>query len=107
MKRSKDERASARRRGYDKAHEKWRARVLAENPDCAFCGESGTPSDHADHIVPIRQGGARFDPKNGQRLHQRCHAGPKQKYEKTGVMPGCDVSGTPVDGNHHWNREAT
>ena len=102
-KRSKAERLGARRRGYDAKHEKWRKAVLEANPNCAFCGQPGTPSDHADHIVPIRKGGARWDVRNGQRLHARCHAGPKQAYERTGVMRGCDVSGNPVDGNHHWN----
>ena len=105
MPRAKDNRPGARRRGYDKAHEKWRQRVLARDRRCRMCNALGSPSDHADHIAPVRQGGARFDPANGQRLCQTCHAGPKQSYERTGVMRGCDPSGVPLDAGHHWRRE--
>ena len=102
----KDTRASARRRGYDKAHEKWRTRVLQAHPNCTMCGAKGTPSDHADHKIPIRQGGARFDPANGTRLCRTCHSGPKQYQDNTGKVRGCDESGHPLDPSHAWNRTA-
>lgn len=46
---------------------------MARDPNCRLCGAPGQSSDHADHIVPIKQGGARFDTRNGQRLCATCH----------------------------------
>lgn len=46
-------------------------RTLREEPRCRTCG---APSQHADHIVPVRAGGAPFDRRNTQGLCQRCHA---------------------------------
>lgn len=69
--RGKDRRPSARKRGYDRRHEAWRAAVLRRDPWCRRC--TVRRSEHADHITPIRKGGARFDLKNGQGLCQSCH----------------------------------
>lgn len=68
-------RGSSTRRGYDAKHRKWRKRVLAKDPLCVHCLPDGrvTPSIIADHIVPIRDGGARFDLNNGQGLCQTHH----------------------------------
>lgn len=42
-------------RGYsDPAYQRARARVLADNPACTYCGQ---PADTADHLVPIAEGG--------------------------------------------------
>jgi 5-methylcytosine-specific restriction endonuclease McrA len=32
------------------------------------------PSTEADHVIPISQGGARFDAGNGQGLCKACHS---------------------------------
>ena len=44
----------------------WRRRVKAKtNGKCAQCGAPGAV---ADHIVPVGEGGALYDPANGQYL---------------------------------------
>lgn len=69
-------RPSSHRRGYNAQHRKWAALVLARDPICKGY-PPGTrclrPSTQADHIVPIEQGGARFDLSNGQGLCRRHH----------------------------------
>ena len=57
-------------RGFGRAHQALRARVFAEEPTCRHCGADGHPSDHADHIVPTRQGG----PNTRENLQRLCHA---------------------------------
>lgn len=90
-------RLSAAKRGYDKAHWRWRHAVFQRFPNCCMCGAPGTPSDHADHVKPISQGGARLDVNNGQRLCHTCHNSTKQSYDKTGHLRGCDEAGVPLD----------
>lgn len=64
-------RPSARRRGYDAAHEKARAQHLARNPLCVMCGE---PGNVLDHIQTIREAPhRRLDPTNWQTLCRPCH----------------------------------
>ena len=50
---------------------------------CVMCLEEGrtTVANTADHIIPIRQGGARFDLRNGQALCATCHSGRKQRQD--------------------------
>lgn len=73
--RERDERESATRRGYGAAHRRWREMVLARDPLCVMCKANGriVPATVADHIVPIKRGGARFDMDNGQGLCHDCH----------------------------------
>jgi 5-methylcytosine-specific restriction enzyme A len=70
-------RPNAAARGYcDKAHRRWRQAVLTRDAwTCRNCGRvcSGHKEAHADHIVAIAQGGARYDLANGQTLCQSCH----------------------------------
>lgn len=73
-------RPSATDRGYDDRHREWREQVLDRDKVCRMCGVQ--PSTVADHITPIRDGGARFDLKNGQGLCTSCHAGPKQSSDR-------------------------
>lgn len=78
---------SARQRGYDSRHEKWRllilhrdplcqisAFILARFPDCAAAKRCGgmSPSVIADHIIPLRAGGD-FSMSNGQGGCRACH----------------------------------
>lgn len=56
----------------------WRglaARQLKREPLCAECLRAGriTPAKIADHIKPIREGGARLDKENLQSLCRACH----------------------------------
>ena len=70
-------RPNAAARGYcNAAHRAWRLAVLTRDGwRCQVCGRlcSGQREAHADHIVPISQGGARHDVANGQCLCVRCH----------------------------------
>ena len=76
-----------------------RALILAREPLCRMCKALGitSPSDVVDHIVPHR-GDDRlaWDEANLQGVCTPCHAGPKQSFERTGAMRGCDVDGTPA-----------
>ncbi len=63
-------------------------------------------ADTVDHIKPHRGDPRLFwSVQNLQSLTRECHSGAKQKFEKTGVWPGCDESGMPEDEEHHWNLE--
>lgn len=78
-------RPSAAARGYcDKAHKAWRLAVLTRDAwQCQGCLRvcSDRREAHADHIVPISQGGERYDVANGQTLCLRCH-GRKTRHEQ-------------------------
>ncbi len=52
-----------------------RASVLYANPLCCVCSTLGrvVVASVVDHIVPIKDGGARFDPANLQALCVSCH----------------------------------
>lgn len=114
-------RGSAASRGYTS---KWRAsrdQFLRDNPLCVMHEARG---EHAvatvvDHKVAPRLREAReqgdadqmaaayrlfWDRDNWQSLCKHCHDSVKQRMEKSGRMPGCDVSGMPIDPGHHWNR---
>lgn len=49
------DRPSARQRGYDAAHQRQRAAVLAESTVCWLCGHDG--ADQVDHVVAVSNGG--------------------------------------------------
>ena len=83
-------RPNAAARGYcDKAHRRWRQAVLTRDAwTCRQCGRvcSGNKEAHADHIVPIAQGGERYDLANGQTLCASCH-GSKSASEGWELRP--------------------
>jgi 5-methylcytosine-specific restriction protein A len=56
------ERGSSHERGYDKRHQRWRVLVLKRDPLCKIAKLCGgfAASTEADHVVPIREGGARL-----------------------------------------------
>ena len=67
-------RPNAAARGYcSKAHKLWRQAVLTKcNWQCVDCARVCVGREmHADHVVPISQGGERYDVANGA---ARCHA---------------------------------
>lgn len=81
---------------------------LQAEPTCRFCRALGTVegADTVDHIKPHKGDEVLFfDGENLQSLCKQCHDGAKQRQERTGILPGHDVSGIPVDPNHHWNRD--
>jgi 5-methylcytosine-specific restriction endonuclease McrA len=70
-------RPNAAARGYcDKAHKLWRQAVLTKcSWQCVDCGRVAHGREmHADHIVPIMQGGDRYDVANGAARCLACHS---------------------------------
>jgi 5-methylcytosine-specific restriction protein A len=63
-------RGTSHERGYDARHRRWRKIILWRDPLCKGCGRA--LSTHADHIVPLSQGGD-WQVSNGQGLCQSCH----------------------------------
>ena len=72
-----ENRPNAAQRGYcDNSHKQWRMAVLVRDAyQCQSCGKicGGKRDAHADHILPISEGGARYDLSNGQCLCAACH----------------------------------
>lgn len=67
------ERGTATARGYDKEWRDLRARFLQQHPMCSVSGCQERAID-VDHVVPLRQGGARLDVGNLQVLCHRHHS---------------------------------
>ena len=88
---------------------KWqqaREAYLRKHPVCADHLKRGyvLQANVVDHIEPHRGDMKLFwDSANWQRLCKVCHDSHKQRLEKSGVDAGCDLSGVPIDKNHHWN----
>jgi 5-methylcytosine-specific restriction endonuclease McrA len=81
-------RPNAAARGYcDKAHRRWRQAVLTKCAwQCVDCGRVATGREmHADHAVPISQGGARYDVANGEARCVRCHSSKTAKEQRQKV----------------------
>lgn len=58
-------------------HRRWRKEILER--DNYLCQEHlrkgiSKPGRIADHIIPIKQGGSKYDLSNGQTLCDQCHA---------------------------------
>jgi 5-methylcytosine-specific restriction protein A len=70
-KRSRRDRPTSGRRGYDYEHQQARERFLKQNPYCVRCGAPATVLDHA---TPHRGNRALLrDPSNWQALCGSCH----------------------------------
>ena len=94
------------RRQYDTPRwRKARARFLALNPLCVLCLQSGrdAPATVVDHIKPHKDDYSLFwDESNWQALCKQHHDSAKKIKENTGVYPGCDIDGLPLDPGHWW-----
>ena len=102
------ERESSGKRGYGSRWQKARATYLRLNPLCVICTKLGktVAASVVDHITPHKQDQVLFwDSNNWQALCINCHNSYKQQLEKSGTIAGCDVSGKPLDPNHHWNKK--
>ena len=80
---------------------------LRKEPMCAYCLVLGkyVSANVADHKKPHKGDLTLFrDPDNLQSLCKLCHDSAKQTLERSGVLPGCDTSGRPLDPRHHWRR---
>jgi len=57
-----------------------------------------------DHINPHRGDINIFYNGPFQSLCKVHHDSTKQREEKSGIKPGGDEMGRPIDSNHHWNK---
>ena len=73
------QRGPSSQRGYDKAWRELRASFLQRHPTCAICGDAAT---EVDHVVNLRDRGARLDDRNLQSLCRKHH---QQKTLREGV----------------------
>ena len=86
-------RPNAYARGYtDKRHRAWRLAVLTRDAwQCrhcgVICGPPGPPPQ-ADHVVPVSNGGERYDVDNGQTLCIRCHGRKTRREQNAGDQQG-------------------
>ena len=113
-------RGSAHERGYTSAWQRARAAYLRAHPLCADHERRGqlVAAAVVDHKVAPRlkdavdSGDAEriasaralfWDRDNWQGLCKSCHDSAKQRAEKSGQLPGCDVDGRPLDPSHHWH----
>lgn len=82
-KRSEDDRPSASERGYDSRWRKVRRRYLVLNTLCedpySRHGEFPPDAKEVDHIVPVKEDGAKYDPRNLQALCRGCHERKKRR----------------------------
>ena len=92
-------RPNAAARGYcDKAHRAWRRAVLVrDNWQCQACGRVCTDrrGAHADHVLPIADGGERYSVANGQCLCAACH-GRKTRDEQLSKARGTTPTTQPT-----------
>jgi len=90
--------------------QRWRKAAkffLSVNALCVFCERVGRikPATIVDHITPHRGDDNLFwDQSNWQALCATCHSRHKQIKEKSGMLIGCDITGSPFDKDHHWNK---
>lgn len=80
---------------------------LRREPLCKLCQALGkvTAASVVDHRKPHKGDEALFfDESNLDSLCKPCHDSTKQRLERSGVLPGCDLNGSPLDPNSHWNR---
>ncbi|MGY0504281.1 HNH endonuclease signature motif containing protein [Luteimonas sp. e5] len=92
------------KRGLNTGSKAWRTirkAVLTMEPLCRHCGEAATDVDHID--------GDTFNNHltNLMPLCKSCHSRKtaQEQAGKVAVIPGCDVTGWPLDPNHPWNAD--
>lgn len=84
-----------------------RSRQLSLEPLCRLCRQAGrtVPARVVDHVEPHRGDRAKFfDASNLQSLCKTCHDSIKQRAEKSGVLVGCALDGSPLCKQHPWFR---
>lgn len=103
-----DRRASAHQRGYDARWRRARLAYLAAHPLCVMCRRLGrtTAATVVDHSVPHKGDDRLFwDQANWQSLCAPHHDRHKQSQERTGIVRGADIDGTPIDPAHPWRHQ--
>lgn len=80
-----------------------RALVLADEPLCRSCAARGlvVPALDVDHIDNDGDNNSR---DNLQPLCRSCHSHKTATTDRGRVKYGFDVTGRPLDPDHHWNR---
>lgn len=75
QRRADAKRGTAPERGYDWSWRRLRQAYIRDHPLCKHCLEIGrvTAAEEIDHIVPLRQGGARLNRANLQALCRSHH----------------------------------
>lgn len=66
----REARGGATERGYDIKWQRVREAILAMHPGCDECG---APATEVHHIVPLDEGGSRYEWSNLRPLCHRCH----------------------------------
>jgi len=98
----RDNRTTAER-GYGNRWRKARATYLRSHPLCVMCRPRLEPATVVDHIKPHKGDQVLFwDTANWQSLCKLHHDSWKKRFELTGIKPGCDSDGIPIDPGHHW-----
>lgn len=85
---------------------KLRAHQLRQEPLCRMCKDMSriVAASVADHKIPHKGDAALFfDAQNLQSLCATHHNSTKARDEARGRVTGADMSGVPIDPNHHWN----
>lgn len=105
----KENRASARQRGYTHRWEKARAIYLKAHPLCVMCQAEKppryTPACVVDHIQPHKGDTLLFwAQSNWQALCAPHHSATKQQIERRGYSSEIDESGWPTDESHPANK---
>ena len=96
---------AARRFYQSSAWQKLRAAHLSKNPRCKFCGRPGRMVDHVKRRRDRPD--LALDPRNLQTLCHACDDSTKRHIEEDDRHPlggGVDEGGSPLSGNHPWNR---
>jgi len=84
---------------------KLRAEKLKQQPLCEYCLQAGrtTAADTVDHFKPHHGDQGRFWAWDNLRsCCTPCHNGVAAVKDSTGVIPGCNANGEPLDPNHPW-----
>ena len=79
---------------------------LTKSPVCCYCEKQGriVRANVVDHIKPHKGDEILFySPSNLQSMCKQHHDSTKAKEEARGIVVGSDLSGNPIDPNHHWN----
>ena len=96
------------KRWYDSVRwRKARAAFLCTHPLCVLCAlvNRDTAATIVDHKKAHKGDYELFwNQDNWQGLCAPCHSRHKQIQEKSGLLPGCDVNGMPIDQNHPWGK---
>lgn len=93
---------------YGRTWRKARRIFLAEHPLCVMCTDEDRVSSatEVDHIEKHNGDPILFwDTKNWQGLCAFHHRSVKAQMERSGIVRGSRVNGTPIDPNHPWNAE--